>query len=163
MQTTINQYYAMYQQELKNYLTKKLSCADTAADLTHETFVRLINCGSALELKSPRAYLYSIASNLLNDYFRAQKRRPAFAETEEIDAVADDSPSHERRLSAENEAQHLMIAIEALPPRCKEVFILHKFHHLSHEEVSQKLGIAKNTVMVHMMNGLAHCRRALNK
>lgn len=159
----VTEYYSMYQQEIRNYLTKKLACTDTAADLTHEAFTRLLSNESKLNLKSPRAYLYSIASNLLNDHFRHQKRQPRFSSTEEIDTVIDEGPSQDRILLAESEVRCLQEAIKKLSPRCRQVFIMHKFDHLSYEEISQELGIAKNTVMVHMMNALAHCRRSLNK
>ena len=159
----ITEYYSLYQQEIRLYLTKKLACADTAADLTQEAFIRLLKSGPNLELKSPRAYLYSIATNLLNDYFRFQKKQPSFIESEAIYSVADNAPDQERQLLAEKEVHDLEIAIAQLSPRCREVFVLHKFHHLSYEEISQQLNISKNTVMVHMMNALSHCRKALNK
>ena len=51
-------------------------------------------------------------------------------------------------------------AIEALPPKCRRVFVLHKIHHLSHREISRVLGISGHAVEKHMMRALARCQSA---
>ena len=52
-------------------------------------------------------------------------------------------------------------AIDDLPRRQREVILLHKFEGLSYSAIAERLGISKNTVMVHMMRALAHCRDRL--
>jgi len=57
----------------------------------------------------------------------------------------------------------LAAAVEALPPRTREVFRLHKYEGLSYSDIAEQLGIAKNTVMVHMVKALGLCREAMKK
>ena len=154
--------YRQYGQELQGYLSRRLKCAETAADLTQEAFVRLIRGGPQGLVDNPRAYLYRIASNLLTDHYRDQTRRPrASAEPLSI-AVVDGTPGQERALLAKDRVGHLEQAIGELPPRQREVLLLHKLEGLSYGEIADRLGISKNTVMVHMMRALAYCRDHLS-
>lgn len=40
---------------------------------------------------------------------------------------------------------------------------MHKFDELSYSEIAAQLGIAKNTVVVHMVRALAHCKKRLDQ
>lgn len=52
-------------------------------------------------------------------------------------------------------------AIAELPPRRREVFLLHKIDGLSHSQVAERLGISRSKVEKHVMKALAHCRDRL--
>jgi RNA polymerase sigma-70 factor (ECF subfamily) len=52
-------------------------------------------------------------------------------------------------------------AIESLPPRCRDVFVLHKIHEWPQAQVAAHLGISIKTVEKHMRTALACCRFAL--
>lgn len=52
--------------------------------------------------------------------------------------------------------------MEQLPPRPREVLFLHRFEGLSYAEISARLGISRNTVMVHMVKALGLLRRQLH-
>ena len=66
----VRRFYSEHGEELQRYLTRRLNCAQTAADLTQDVFVRLMRSEAADAVENPRAYLYRIASNLLADHFR---------------------------------------------------------------------------------------------
>jgi RNA polymerase sigma-70 factor (ECF subfamily) len=61
------------------------------------------------------------------------------------------------------EALALNAALLELPARCREVLILHKFEGLSYAEIADQLGIAKNTVMVHMVKALGCLKSRLRE
>lgn len=160
----VTRFYSEHGEELQRYLTRRLDCAQTAADLTHEAFVRLMNGRPAEALDNPRAYLFRIASNLVADHFRsAAKAAPRTHGAEVVESVADKAPGPERTLLARDEVRRLDRAIDDLPPRQREVLLLHKFEGLSYAAIAERLGISKNTVMVHMMRALAHCRDRLSE
>ncbi len=159
----VRRFYSEHGEELRRYLTRRLNCAQTAADLTQEVFVRLLRSEPPGTVENPRAYLYRIASNLLADHFRGMKRRADLADTSLWDAIPDEAPSPEWALLTRDELRRLERAIEELPPRQRDVMLLHKFDGLSYGAIAERLGISKNTVMVHMMRALAHCRDRLSK
>ena len=159
---TIQDLYAQYGGELKRYIAKRLNSADTAADLTHEAFVRLLRQTPAQDLENPRAYLYTIAGNLVVDHLR-KSRKQLVVDGDDGQASPDEAPGPERSLLAKDELRRLKQAVDELPPRQREILLLHKFEYLSYGEIAEKLGISKNTVMVHMMRALKSCRDHMAK
>ena len=158
----VRQFYFEHGEELRRYLTQRLKCRQTAADLTQEVFVRLLRSPSDDVVENPRAYLYRIASNLLADHFRRLKRQPGLVALPFSGTVPDEAPSPERAALTREELRRLEQAIEDLPPRQREVILLHKFDGLSYSAIAERLNISKNTVMVHMMRALAFCRNRLS-
>ena len=154
--------YLEHEQELRRHLTRRLACADTAGDLTQEAFARLLRRQAAEPLDNPRAYLFRIAANLVTDHFRRRARSPAQPPDGGIDDLVDQGAGPDRTLLAREDLTRLKRAIDELPPRRREILLLHKFEGLSYQEIADKLGIAKNTVMVQMMRALAHCRDRLS-
>ena len=159
----VRRFYSEHGKELQRYLTRRLNCAQTAADLTQEAFVRLMRVDAATAMENPRAYLYRIASNLLADHFRRAQRQPSVMGTSLWETVPDKAPSPETTLLTQDELRRLERAIDELPPRQRDVLLLHKFDGMSYQAIAGRLGISKNTVMVHMMRALAHCRGRLSE
>ncbi len=157
----VHSLYRQYGDEIRRYLVRRSHCAETAADLTQETFVRLLRGDDGARIGSPRAYLYRIAANLLTDHARKERTRPPQVGGDRLDRLLDEAPDQERTLLARDEVRRLRRAIDEMPPRRREIFVLHKFEGLSYAEIAERLGIAKNTVMVQMMQALAHCRDRL--
>lgn len=154
----VRRFYAEHGEELERYLTRRLSCAQTAADLKHETFTRLINGKTFDRIDNPRAYLFQIARNLVADHFRSKSLPTQPTSPETWERVPDEAPGPERTAIARESLHRLEKALERLPPRQREILVMHKYQELSYAEIASKLGISKNTVMVHMMRALAHCR-----
>ena len=51
--------------------------------------------------------------------------------------------------------------IEDLPPRCRDVFILHQLHDIPQAEIAERLGISRNMVAQHMMRAMQGIRPVL--
>ncbi|MEP9404091.1 RNA polymerase sigma factor [Sphingomonas sp. VNH70] len=151
--------------ELAAYLTRRTGDAAVAADLTQEAYLRAAALPGNTTLINPRAWLFAAARNLLVDHARRQRVRHATGagDTYELARIPDLQPAAEAILLSREELRVLAAAIEALPPRPREVFRLHKFDGYSYGDIAQRLGIAKNTVMVHMVKALGQCRDALRR
>src|SRR5690606_12072999 len=66
---------------LDGWLRKKLGNACDAADLAHDTFVRVLRHRAGLaELREPRAYLTTIAKRLLANHYRRRSLEDAYME-----------------------------------------------------------------------------------
>ena len=76
---------------------------------------------------------------------------------------ADQGPSIERVVWSKQQVARLTRAIEELPPKCRQVFLLIKFHHWTHAEVATRLGISQSTVVKHMIKAVDYCRSRLDE
>jgi RNA polymerase sigma-70 factor (ECF subfamily) len=61
--------------ELLQFLTRRLRCSDTAAEITHETYIRFCQTSQSTPVNNARALAYRIALNLAVDYQRKAKVR----------------------------------------------------------------------------------------
>lgn len=151
-----------YYDELLSYLTLKLRSRDRAMDVVQETYLRILSHEQSHPIHQPRAFLYRIALNLTIDLFRKQQRHAEESlDSEEIQRVLTVPADQETAVESREQIRLLYRAISELPPRCREVFLLHKFKERSHAEIAAHLGISKNMVEKHVIKALAHCRRRL--
>ena len=100
-----------------------------------------------------------LALNLLLDRLRADGRRDKRFVASELGEDRDSGePSAEDVLAQRQRVRLLAEVIDELPPRQREVFLMHKFDGLSHAEIAEKLGISRSMVEKHVMRALAFCR-----
>ena len=151
-------------EDLKAFLTRKFGCPVLAEEVVQETWLRVRRLSQPPVVDQPRAYLFKMAANLAVDHLRAEKAR---ARHISADPVAEDipsgMPSPDTVIDDQQRRVILRNAVEELPPRCREVFMLHKFEDLSHAEIAGRLGISRNMVEKHIIRGLAHCRDRLRQ
>ncbi|BCA56524.1 DNA-directed RNA polymerase sigma-70 factor [Nitrospira sp. KM1] len=151
-----HQYYG----ELLRFLTVRLGCRDQAADVVQDTFLRVRNVKDLAGVTQPRAFLYKTALNLTVDVFRRRKIRTE--RTTHLDETVDlpsSLPRQDDVIDAKQRVRLLHDAIAELPPKCREVFLLHKFMFLPHSDIAERLGISRNMVEKHVIKAMAHCRR----
>ena len=152
--------FHQYSGELLRFLTAKLGCREQAADVVQDTFLRVRGVKDLAAVVQPRAFLYKTALNLTVDLFRRQRTRDE--RTTHLEATEDlpsTVPRQDDAVEAKERVELLYHAISELPPKCRQVFLLHKFRHLPHAEIAGRLGISKNMVEKHVMKAMAHCRR----
>lgn len=151
-----------YHRELLNFLARQVNDRDAAADLVQESYARVLAVQhSGQAVLDVRALLYHIAHNLAIDYYRRAKVR----RHDHLDAIPEDqhppAPQHlqpEEALTTQQVFRAYVAAIEALPPRCREAFVLHVFDDLSHAQIAQRMGISVSMVEKHVVRGMVACK-----
>ncbi|MAL41364.1 MAG: RNA polymerase subunit sigma-70 [Thalassospira sp.] len=158
------QLFRQYGEEVRRFLARKLSCADTAEDLTQETFARLLRIDSDIIIEDGRAFIYKTANNLAIDHIRAQRRRrtdPTDHDTMAL--IADERPNAETQTGDRRRLKILQQAIAELPPRTREIFVLGRIEGYSYGAIAQKLSVSESTVQKHLATALAHAVTKLKK
>lgn len=153
-----------HRDELFGFLLHRVNCPEAASDILQDAFFRLTQFESERKINNPRAFLYKVVSNLAIDYQRKQSReQERHVNEEELSEQADSTPTIERQLYSQQQLQYLKQAIDELPPRCREVFILHKFKHYPYSQIMRELNISESTVLKHIVKALDHCRRRMKE
>ncbi len=149
--------------DLLRRASKRVESPDVAADIIQDAFLRLLNSPPVEIVENKRGYLYRIADNLAIDHLRSRTlRRNRFVSLDVVQNMPADPPDAETTLTYKRAAEHLARAIEELPPRCRQVFLLNRFDGLTYREIAQTLAISTSMVEKHMMKAIAHCRDRLD-
>lgn len=147
---------------LLRYFHRHLDNPADIEDLTQEALIRLLR--SSTDIANAEAYLLRIASNLLRDRFRREQTHQT-AQHESIDASLHEWPSEEpgcERVYEDREhLQRFLNELGALPPRCRQVFLLQRYEGMTYSAIAKRLGISVSAVEKHMMRALLHFQARL--
>ncbi len=127
-----------------------------AEDLTQEVYLKVHkNIDTVKDSESSKYWLFKVTRNTCLDFHRKNKHRrhsPLGPEHEQPESMTPES----QLVSREN-LQSLKAAIQQLPKKQKEVFILREYGDLSYQEIADVLKINRGTVM----SRLTRSRQAL--
>ena len=146
---------------LLSWLRRRLGDASDAADLAHDTFVRLmVSARGAAVGEEPRAFLTHVAKGLVIDLWRRRDLERAW-----VDALAalpeDLAPSPEERAVLRESLQAIAQALESLPAKARTAFLLSQLDGLTYAEIALRIGMSERMVRRYMADGLRCCMRAL--
>ena len=165
----LNALMERHSERLFHYLVRQLNNESDAADLAQETFVRVYHHRARFDpAQKFSTWLYAIATNLLRDRFRWQKRHPQVsldAEREEgsaiLDALPDAAASASEQMAAEESAVEVRAAIKSLPEDLRIPLILSEYDGLSHAEIGAVLNCTAKAVETRLYRARNHLRRRL--
>lgn len=145
---------------LQGWLRRKLDCSHQAADLAHDTFLRLLNKPEPEVLREPRAYLTTVARGLLINHWRRQALEQAWLD--ELAARPEQSaPSPEERRLILETLEEIARLLDGLPPRVREIFLRSQLEGETYPAIAAQLGVSVNVVQKAMIRATTHCYKAL--
>jgi RNA polymerase sigma factor (sigma-70 family) len=147
---------------LMQYLRRVRHNRADVDDLCQEVYVRVCEAALLETPRSARAFVFTIARNLVIDEMRREQVVPidAVADLEALN-VAAEIPSPDRSLIAREDLRRLQIALDELPPRCREAVVLRKVQGISRREIASRMNIAEKTVARHITEGICALANAL--
>lgn len=147
-----------HESSLRAYLRHSLRSLADVDDLMQECYARLLRARAGGEVRSSRAFLFTVARNAVRDLLRRRAVSDAISITETVALpVLEDGPNVVDFVSRREELALLTEAIRALPERCRHVFLLRKIQGLSQREIAARLGITENTVETLVAKGARRC------
>lgn len=147
---------------LRQHLRGQLSAADAVDDVVQESCLRALRYRGSIAGEDLRAMLYRIAANVITDRHRRAESHRAHdhCALDEAELPPAGAGPEQVEMGRENLAL-IMDAIGHLPPRCREVFVLHRFEGLSYREIGQRLGTSPRTVENQVAHALAACMNVI--
>ncbi|HWX90850.1 MAG TPA: RNA polymerase sigma factor [Rhizomicrobium sp.] len=132
------------------------------ADLRQEAYARVYEAAQRERPLLVKPFLFQITRNLMIDRLRRQSVVSLESMTDfEWLNVSDNKPSSEAYVAARQELRLLQTALDALPPRCRQVVLMRKVEGLSQKEVAKRMGIAIETVENQVAKGMRLLAQAL--
>lgn len=147
--------YARYGKKIYGFLMRRLGQPDDCAELFQETFLRLHRGRSSYNPEMPfKAWLYTIANNLVRDRLRIKMRSRSTPMTEGIENKIERAiPDGNYKLRSFKEA------FGSLTDDQREAIVLSRFEGLKYEEISRVTGRSTEAVNQLIQRALHHLRQ----
>lgn len=147
-----------YFQPLCAYAFKYIKDFDSAKEIVHIVFVKVWEKRASIEKdQNIRSYLYTSVYNRCLNHLRDSKKSVEFDDYyKESMGQADPDNLETQELQAKIDA-----AIQSLPDRCREVFILSRYEELKYAKIAERLEISVKTVEVQISKALKLLRENL--
>lgn len=160
--TALDELFRRYYIDLCQVALRFVNNEQEAEDIVQELFVSIWEKRESQrdDLGSVKAYLRRAARNRSLNYLRDRKRIPVddvevpitIAALEQADGALEQSELREK----------IHGAIDALPERCRLVFVMSKMEDMSHKEIASALNISPKTVENQMTRAYKYLRKWLS-
>ena len=142
------------------YALHYLGDADQAEDVVQESYTALWEkLQEGAHVLNRKSYLYMMVRNRCLDLLRKKGIPTESLKPYDTYGIIDDDQAQER---SQTEAR-LWTAIDSLPEKCREVFILSKRDGLKYEEIAEELGLSVNTVRNQISKALKVLKEGIQK
>jgi RNA polymerase sigma-70 factor (ECF subfamily) len=151
---------------LARYVERILASPEDAQEVVQEAYLKVFVAlrNDPSESNYPVALLYTTARNIAISRLRHQsvvlKSVGAVTIAEELRIR---ERSAEQQVSASERLNSLLMVVDGLPPKCREVFVLRWIHGMPQRDIGEQLGISLSTVEKHLAKGLRHCKAMLTQ
>jgi RNA polymerase sigma-19 factor, ECF subfamily len=146
---------------LRGWLKRKLGCTHRAADLAHDTFLRLLARDEPIRANEPRAFLTTVAQRVLYNHWRREQIEQAWLA--EIALIPEPlAPSPEERALILETLCEIDALLDGLPVAVRRAFLLSQLDGASHAQIAAELGVSLATVKRYLVRAGEQCFFALS-
>lgn len=155
----VDELYKNHRGWLHQWLRQKLGNTDQAADLVQDTFIKLLQTRDELfGIKEPRAYLTSIAKNLLIDQVRRKRIEQAYLDgLSQMEYILHTVTSPEDQMQVIQALDKMCKALEGVSAKAQQAFILHYLEGYTHKEIAEQLGVSTKMIQKYLASCLIRC------
>ena len=149
---------------LVNYLRKYKILHDDAQDIAQESLFKLTRYRD-LPVDALKPLLYRIALNALHDFRRRESsvRQMSLSDANsDIHDIPDEFPQPAQWTEHREDLARVHAAIDQLPARCKEIYLLNRIDGMSYSQISKHCGISTKAVEKNVSRALSSLRKLLS-
>lgn len=148
--------YLTYYSKLVRFAKEFVIQEEDAENITQDVFIILWENRDFIEhIDNMNAYLFRLVRNKCLDYLKHKVFEQRYVESVQA--------SYEVDVVEDNDTEILIrAAINSLPKRCRDIFLLSRVEGLKYKEISEQLGISINTVECQMGIALKKLRIKLD-
>ena len=149
--------YRAHHSWLHRWLDRTVGNTSDAADLAHDTFIRLLTRESANGFGAePRALLTHIAKGLVIDRWRRQDVERAYLETI-ADLPEPEAPSPETRWLILEALCRIDAMLSEMPEKTRTAFLMSQLDGMTYAQIAAALDVSLVTVKRYMRDAFLAC------
>jgi RNA polymerase sigma-70 factor (ECF subfamily) len=119
----------------------------------HSAYERLERYRNEHDVENPSAFLVRTAVNIAVDLHRQEKFWDPGA-AGQIGQRADDAPLQDEVIAARERLVRVQAGIAKLPPRTREIFLMHRVEGLKYREIAAHFEISQSAVEKHIAKAM---------
>jgi RNA polymerase sigma factor (sigma-70 family) len=149
-------------QRLRRYLASRLrNVAADVPDLVQEVYLRLLRMPKHETIRSPQAYVFTIAHNVLYEHRLSQSAIPEAVQLTDVLAEMESYTAEDPATHVENRQrlEQLDRSLREISPRAYATFVLHRRYGFSLDEIAQHFGVSRPMVKKYLAKAVVHCRQ----
>jgi RNA polymerase sigma-70 factor (ECF subfamily) len=142
------EWFGKWRKPIRSWLRNRASVPPgDIDDLAQEVFLRLLRYSDDIAVDNPQGYLFRIAANVANEWReRSRVRRPHDDSwLDELQIESGEQPENAFTRTRTNE--YVQAAVDRLPPRQREVLLLHVNEGLTYKQIAQQRGLTYRIVL----------------
>jgi RNA polymerase sigma factor (sigma-70 family) len=162
-QTLVEGLIASHGKQLRRFLLSRVRNVADVPDIAQEVYLRMLRIPNIESIRSPQAYLFTVAQHVVQQHaLRPWARAPSAELAHTLTAQHGPGPPDPAlEMDAHQCLEQLQNALDQLSPKARATFLLSRRDGLSFEEISQRLGISQPMVKKYLMKALLHLRQQL--
>lgn len=152
----IDSLYAHHHGWLQGWLRRRLGNSFDAADLAHDTFLRLLARGEPVVAREPRALLTTVAHGVVCNFLRHRRIEDAYLATLALlpEPLA---PDPETRAIVIETLCELDRRLDTLPAPVRKAFLLSQLDGMKQTDIAVELQLSLATVQRHIARAAHLC------
>jgi len=162
--------YISFYPKLVRFATVYVVYEEDAENIIQDLFLGLWESKDSLKhIENINAYMYKLAKNKCLDHLKHKMVTDRFVVNtqslyeQEVSLKLQSLEDFDFELASEEKVEKIVSkAIDLLPPKCRQIFLLSRYDGLKYKEISEKLKISVNTVETQMCIALKKLRNNLS-
>lgn len=155
---------ATHGRQLLRFLAARVRNSADVPDIAQEVYMRMLRISRAESIRSPEAYLFTVAQHVVQQHTLRQSAVPPSEELTRMlhpayEATEAD-PEHE--LDAQQCLESLQAALDHLSPKARAAFVMHRRDGLSLDEIGAALRISRPMVKKYLITALRQLRQRVD-
>lgn len=154
---------ASHEDQLRRFLLPRVRVPADVPDIVQEVYLRLMRVPHWEAIRSPEAYVFTVARHVLQQH---QLRQSAIPPSIELSHMLDQPMSPPEtdpmlRAVADQCIEKLQRSLDRLPAKVQAAFMLHRRDGLSFDEIARELGVSRSLAKKYILTALVQLRLKL--
>ncbi len=153
-------------QQLRRYLLSRVRNAADVPDIVQEVFLRMMRVPNVESVRSPEAYLFTVAQHVVQQHTLKASAAPPSADLARMLSDRNAGGAHADpalEVHADQCLERLQGGLDALSPKVRATFLLSRRDGLTFDEIAERLGTTRHMVKKYLMKALTKLRHGLEE